>query len=324
MTTIVVPERVRVAHYVEQVQKLHSSPAVVLSVLKVLEDPDFDIRDVVACLAHDPGLSAALLRLVNSSYFGIKRKVASIRQAVAFLGRRSLRLAVLGFGLVDRLTRGAPAQVFESFWRRALTMAAVSAWLCERRSDVSADEAYTAGLLADVGVLVLTQVETNRYVPLHDKYPHGEELLHAERHEFGADHAAIGEGLLRYWGCPATMVAAVGKHHGPVLGQPILATTLQAANLLAEVLWTPQSPKLVTARRILQTEFNVDLDSFITLAVDTQRAVTNCSEMYRVRLTGQIDCDSLRKRSQELFTEQAIESSLELDSITSVIEQQGP
>lgn len=98
-------------------------------------------------------------RIPNSdSLFGLANKVSGVQHAVTYLGRRTLRIAVLSFGLVDCLMEATPAVLFEVYWRRALTMAC-AARLCAKGVNEDEDTAYCAGLFADLGVLVFAQTD---------------------------------------------------------------------------------------------------------------------------------------------------------------------
>src|SRR5690606_22797933 len=102
-----------IAKLLDRVKDLHSCPAVVQKVLQLTAEDDYDVGDVGLCLANDPALAGAILRFVNSSHFGLRSKIASLDRATMILGRRSLRLAVLNFGLTERLLAATPAKLFD-------------------------------------------------------------------------------------------------------------------------------------------------------------------------------------------------------------------
>ncbi|MGQ9503407.1 MAG: HDOD domain-containing protein [Thermogutta sp.] len=309
-------------HFLVKVEELHSSPAVIWRVLQLLKDPDFDVRDVELLLEADPALSAAILRLVNSSAYGLPQKITSLRQAILLLGARSLRLAVLSFGLVDRLTKGTPAKVYEDFWRRALTTASTASRLAKTYGTTNADEAYCAGLLAELGVLVLAQVDTRRYTRVYLTHRHGEDLCPAEQARYAFDHATLGERLLVRWGLPQPLAQVAGSHHRPDGEPEALHTVVHAGALLSDVLWMPQSVLLPHARQWLADHFHIDLDGFITLAMDCKQDILDNAEMFSIHLEGRIDIDLLRREAQRQFKQVALETSLEYDAMTAVLNQE--
>ena len=307
--------------FLDAVDELHTSPTVAWRVLNLLKDPEFDVRDVESHLEADPALTAAILRLVNSAAYGLPRRISSLRQAIMLMGTRSLRLAVLSFGLVDRLTRGTPAQVYDDFWRRALTTAVAAARLSREVQRSAADEAYSAGLLADLGVLVLAQVDTNRYVKLYTQHPHGTTLQEAETSRYGFSHAALGGRLLSRWGIPNPLPMAAADHHLPPVGDALLFQTVYAGTLLADVLWTPGSPLLPQIQALLERRFDFDLDGFIDLAMECKADIADAAEMFAVRIEGEIDCRRLRLEAARRFREEAIDTAIDYDGVTAVLDQ---
>ena len=305
---------------IDQIEELHSSPTVVLKVFNLLKDPDFHTPELENCIKADPALAAAILRLVNSSRFGLSRTISSLSQAVALLGARSIRLAVFSFGLVDRLTRGTPAEVCQDYWRRALTMAAAASRLCSGNKTVPPDEAYTAGLLADSGVLLFAQVQSDHYVPLHAEHSHGPELIAAERKHSGFDHAALGARLLARWSLPEQLAQAVRSHHTGSSDGSALCQAVRAGDMLADVLWVPGTPRLAEAQQFLTAQFNLDLDGFISLAVECKNEIQSSADLFRVTLAGSIDCKDLLKRALDQYRSEAMDTSLDLDSLIAVVE----
>lgn len=305
---------------IDQIEELHSSPTVALKVFNLLKNPDFHMPELEKCLEADPALATAILRLVNSSRFGLARTIGSLGQAVALLGTRSIRLAVLSFGLVDRLTRGTPAEVCQEYWRRALTMAAAASRLCIGNKTVPPDEAYTAGLLADSGVLLFAQVQSNRYVSLHAKHSHGPELIAAERKYSGFDHAALGARLLARWSLPKQLTLAVRGHHTVSSNGSALHQAVRAGDMLADVLWVPGTPRLAEVQEFLATEFKLDLDGFISLAVECKNDVQSSADLFRVTLAGSIDCKDLLKHALNQYRSEAMDATLDLDSLIAVVE----
>ena len=305
---------------IDQIEELHSSPTVALKAFNLLKDPDFQMPELEKCLEADPALAAAILRLVNSSRFGLSRTISSLSQAVALLGARSIRLAVFSFGLVDRLTRGTPAEVCQDYWRRALTMAAAASRLCSGNKIVPPDEAYTAGLLADSGVLLFAQAQSDQYVSLYAEHSHGPELIAAERKHSGFDHAALGARLLSGWSLPKQLTQAVRSHHTGSGDGSALRQAIRAGDMLADVLWVPGTPRLVEAQEFLTAEFDLNLDGFISLAVECKNDIQSSADLFRVTLASSIDCKDLLKRALVQYRSEAMDATFDLDSLIAVVE----
>jgi hypothetical protein len=226
--------------------------------------------------------------------------------------------------MINRLTSGAPAEVCGDFWRRALTIAVASARLASRGKETPRDEAYVAGLLADVGVLVLMQVETEAYGALYRRYVHGTDLVEAEQREFGLTHPEVGERLLSRWRLPPSITEAVARHHASACGAEPVVRLVQAGDYMAHALWVPNSPRLGDIQAFLRREFAIHLDEFITFAVECQRDVQAQAELFRVNPRGMVDSSALRARAERQFREEALEIAIDWESTTSALEQNVP
>jgi len=316
------PNTMIMDRFIDRLERLHTAPQIAFQVLRLLQSEDFETRRLVQCLEADPALAASILRLVNSSYFGLARNVASLQHAVTYLGSRSLRLAVLGFGVLKQLVADAPAQLYQEYWRRSLTMASVASRLAAYNADLKADEAYSAGLLADVGVLMLAQLETKSYINLCQRVPHSTLLAESERELYGFDHGAIGAHLLHRWNLPEDLTDAVARHHTTSGPRNVLSLSTNVANLMADALWTTDAAQVQQARRLLETEFGLGIDGFITLAVDCKRLIQESAEIYQVQLAGQIDCDELLHEARKQYMDEAMEAAIDWDSLAAVVGQE--
>jgi HD-like signal output (HDOD) protein len=302
----------------ERVDRLHSAPTVALRIIEILRDPEFDIDEIVKCLEHDPALASSILRLVNSSYYGLAQSVSSIQQAVVYLGPRALRLTVISFGIVKNLTRNAPGRLYSLYWRRSLTMAC-AARLCAKRSKADGDEAFVAGLLADLGMLLLAQAHTGEYVRLAIANQELGKLIEVEQSCYGFDHADVTARLLERWQLPEEIAQATANHHQlHRYGKP-LTQLVYLANLFAEVLWTPRSPHMQALKILLSESIGCDTDALIDLALRCRQAVNESARFFRVHLAGTIDVDAVQRESRRQFETAAIDATLDLDSLEAVV-----
>jgi HD-like signal output (HDOD) protein len=300
-----------------RLEKLHSSPAVALRILEITRDPEFDIHEVAACLERDPSLTATVLRLVNSSYYSLPQRVTDIQRAIAYLGRRSLRLTVLSFGLSKALAQGCPKAIHQQYWRRSLTLGVAARKLAERTGDssVNPEAAFASGLLADLGMLVLAQLETEKYLPVCEAPDHFVTQVVNEREIFGFSHVEVGTRLLQSWHLPEEMIEAVSHHHkSPVDAQP-LSHVLKAANLLSEVLWTTDSPHMRLLLPLLKTRFDLGVDDLIVLATECKHAVEESLDIFQLRIDDEIDIEGLQREARALYEEAVFELSADLDHL---------
>jgi HD-like signal output (HDOD) protein len=269
-------------------------------------------------LSLDPALAARVLRLANSARYQLPGRVASLDRAVRQLGPRALRLVTLTFRLADGPAATAVNRLYQDYWRRALTLAVTAARVAEASGISEADAAYTAGLLADLGVLVLAEREGERYAPLYQSVAHGPNLLAAERRAFGFDHAAVGARLLQRWGLPESLVAAVADHHADPAGAAPLQRTVRAGDLMADVLWAPNSPSLPAAVNWLHQHFGIDQQGFVALSVACEVEVARRAKLWAPPAdTPAPAAADLLSAARRQFEEAALEAAIVLDSLLS-------
>ncbi len=314
-------DRKAIDSVLDRVNELHSLPQVAISILNLTRDIDYDVREVVACLENDPGLAAKILRTINSSRYGLRREVTNLRQAVALLGQRSLRLVAMTFSLVDGLSRGSASRLCQEYWRRSISMATLSSRLAKRTDLLDHNDAYSGGLLADLGVLVLAQVKQDEYVNMALETPHGPELLRAEQDKYGFTHAQLGAQLLTRWGFPETLVQSTQNHHDDIDNDNKLQLVTHAGCLMAEALWTPDSPQFPAARKLLEERFHLTTDDIIDLVVGTKADVEFNAGLFGVTIEGEIDVEALRQRAATKRAEVFAETAAELAKQASQDEQ---
>jgi HD-like signal output (HDOD) protein len=303
-----------VDRYLAGVEDLHSAPPVVRAVLDITRRLDYDVRELADTITSDPVLSAKVLRLVNSATFALPNPVTSIRQAVTMVGQRTLRLLVLTFSLVDRLTKGLGPQLYFAFWRQSLTTALVAGKLARSRRGVDPDTAYSIGLLSNLGTLALAQKEPIKYPEIFLSQPDDESLVAAEREAFGCDHAQLGARLLERWGFSAEGCSAVLYHHELRATTTPIELVVLAASMTAEMMWNSNSTQAANARSLLRVEFDCDTDKLIGLVMYCRDELSNQADLYGIESTSQFRVDDLIDEARKLFTSASIETAIDFDS----------
>ncbi|TWT78256.1 HDOD domain protein [Posidoniimonas polymericola] len=195
---------------VTEAGNLYSLPSVAIEVLQLTERPTVDVQQLKEAIQRDPALSAKLLRVVNSSLFGLSGRVADLNQALALLGVEPLKVLVLGFSLPDGLFAEMAGEPLRRYWTVALTRAVCAKSLAKLFRGVSPDEAFLAGLLRDLGMLVMVQQLGEpylRFLALANDAP--EQLTALERQSLGFDHTQLTADLMRAWRLPDSLADAV-------------------------------------------------------------------------------------------------------------------
>ncbi|MEQ8847014.1 HDOD domain-containing protein [Botrimarina sp.] len=235
--------------------RLYSLPTVALEVMRLTDEPTVDAQALCECLQSDPALASKLLRVVNSSLYGLPAKVTSLPQAVALLGVRPLKLLVLGFALPDKLFEGLRADELRRYWSGTLTTAGAARALAETRWGRLGDEALVAGLMQGVGRLALLGQLGEPYAGLLAATQSGRPdrgrlaAEPAELEALGFDHRQLSAALLRRWGLPECFSDAIELQSS----DPATLDRLRGdAACLAQSLWlASRAARLLVDRELL-------------------------------------------------------------------------
>lgn len=237
-TSIEIVQRIQFDEIVKQIQDLPSLPAVVMELLTSIDQEDVDISVLAKKVSQDQALTAKTLRFANSSFYGTQSKVTTIQQAIALLGVANVRNLITAAAISGSFPENQCAGFsFKGFWRHAMATA-VCAQLLARHVHVNPDYAFTAGLLHDIGRLVLVTRFPKHYADAiayrseYDCY-----MLEAERAVLGIDHVIAGHALAVHWHFSEIMQHAIVGHHEPEnAGNGMLVSVVHVANSIAHAL----------------------------------------------------------------------------------------
>ena len=223
---------------VRTLDDLPSLPAVVMELLNSIDQDDVDISVLAKKVSYDQALTAKTLRLANSSLYGLQVKVTTIQQAITYLGFQTTRNLITAAAVTGCFAEGhCPGFDHKAFWRHSIATAACAKVLA-RQMRFNQDYAFTAGLLHDIGRLVLVSCFPNQYSEtIHYREQHDCYLLDAERAVLGVDHVDAGLALAEHWNFSDTMRLAIGGHHDPEApGAGFLATIIHVADAIVHAL----------------------------------------------------------------------------------------
>lgn len=195
--------------------------------MDALADPCYTASSVADAVSHDPGLASRILGLANSAQFGLSRRVSELETAIGLVGTSMVQTLAIanGAALLDRTGAMADAR------RHAFEVAA-AARLLAPIAGVRASDAFAAGLLHDLGELLLMQMRPTDYAGLYGSFLAHDHQLVVERDVFGTDHALLaGEHLLE-WRVPEVIADAVADHHDPFPGSHGVTIVVAAADEL--------------------------------------------------------------------------------------------
>ena len=199
----------------EQTDKLPNVPEVVRQLIQQLNNPAADYGEIADKVSKDQTLSLKILRLVNSAHFGLSRKVSSIDQAVVMLGMVRLKTLVIASGIA-----GSVKQVdgldLKKFWSESFRVAALAKWFAERDTNVDPDIAFTAGLIHNIGRLLLHLAQPMRAQAIQTLIEESNcSRSDAEMERLNFTSPEAGQALLDLWKFPAELGIAVRQHKQP-------------------------------------------------------------------------------------------------------------
>jgi putative nucleotidyltransferase with HDIG domain len=194
---------------------LPTLPHILLKLLDACNRDNIDFDEVAAIVSTDPALSAMLLKLVNSAYFGLPRKIQDVSQAVVYVGASGMKNMALCSCLVEAFPKPEKNGQFnlKLFWWHSLRCAFLAKLLAEKLEFDASDNAFMSGLLHDIGKIVLWNHLGSPYAEVFERYKEDESCLLREEERLGATHSDVGAWLLRRWKFPDDISDPVRYHH---------------------------------------------------------------------------------------------------------------
>ena len=268
-TTRLTPQDIRRA--VARIERLSTVPHLLAEMLQVIDNPNSGARDLEAVIATDPAVTANVVRVANSAFYGFPRQVATVTDAAVLLGFEEVKRVVLAVSVFDLtgMYRGGTFRR-EDVWMHSLACA-IAADLLQHDLRARLPYSYTAGLLHDIGKIVIDQFFPEHMQEILQAIEReGVDMIQAERQTLGVTHADIGYLLGKVWKFPPVLTDAIRFHHDPLRckGSYVLTSIVHVANHVAGMfgetrLYVGPAPELDTsALQIL----NIDARTLMDLA----------------------------------------------------------
>ncbi|MCF8037683.1 MAG: GGDEF domain-containing protein [Desulfohalobiaceae bacterium] len=201
---------------IDHLEEFPALPGVALKILEKIKDPNAPLCQLAEILATDPPLSAKVLMLVNSPYFGLRRKITNLPHAVNLLGEESLKYIALSFSLINLLGTDKKFFNYSLFWKESLTCAVICRLMAKDLDLPDAEDYYFLGLIHNIGKLALVRSYPRQYALVMDKVKkEGAEFHVAENEVLGCNHMEAGACLVNSWGLPEDFSLPILYHHYP-------------------------------------------------------------------------------------------------------------
>ena len=221
------------------IEGLPSFPSIVQKVLSMVSNPDANFQELTQEISRDPGLTAAIIRLSNSAYYSPSREIRSVQEAIVTLGLRTVKDIVLvttSKGILKQKIEGYKLDASD-LWDHSLLVAGLSARIAEKTGAVGPDVAFTAGLMHDVGKVVLASFFRKIYRKIDMEMQENPQLrfTELEKKHMGFTHGEVGAHLLKIWHFPKELIEAALFNYHPEKAKinPELTSIVHVANMIA-------------------------------------------------------------------------------------------
>lgn len=210
--------RVSIDTIVEAVNDLPMMPHIVVKIMELTEDPGATAQDIGNIISQDQSLTAKILRMANSAYYGYSRRIGTVTEAIVVLGFAAIRSLVLTASMSDLLNREVEGYALGpgELWNHSLGTAIAARWIARKTCYGKPEVAYTAGLLHDVGKVILNKHVKEAYVDVLEEVQRARmPFCDTEDVILGFNHADVGGRVARKWKLPREIIEAISLHHKP-------------------------------------------------------------------------------------------------------------
>ncbi len=222
---------------VQTIIQLPALPAIAEEVVEMVENPKTSASEIGRVISMDPGLTAKVLKIANSAFYGFPKKISTVEFAIVVLGFETLREIVISISLVNTLQKKTDSTFnTQQFWDHAIYTGVIGRRLARDLGYRVSGEVFVGGLLHDMGISTLSQYFAPEYERITELVNNTDlTWLQAEKNVLGTTHAEIGGWLAERWNFPSTLIEAVSMHHEPLRAKenPELVSIIHCADVIA-------------------------------------------------------------------------------------------
>lgn len=266
--------------------KMKTLPQTAIRLSKLVADDSSSLKEIENVIRMDPTLVLRVLRLANSSYYGLQEKVDSVARALVYIGIKNLRNTIVIETLKDVFKNSQEGEIFSrtTLWLHSAAVAICSRMIAERLFKAKGEDAFLCGILHDIGLIVEDQVATDLFIKTCQAYEPGEkQITEYERETIGTDHCAVGYGLAMEWKLPPEVHDGIRNHHKQVskISPSDLAGVIQVAEYFAarlNIMPLRGMNGFISPR--LNEHIQHNLEAYKELARDLPVEIENAKEIY--------------------------------------------
>ena len=223
MGAITEAQQTIVDNAVSEISHIATLPEITLKIIELVEDPSSTAQDLHNIISNDPALCSRILKVVNSAFYGLPRQIGSINRAIVLLGLNAVKNIAIAASLTKLFRGGDLCSNFSAkdLWVHSIATAAASKLICDQLHLGLADEAFLAGLIHDIGIMVEMQAMRHELLQVFEDIKFDDDgvpdrdMIEAENRLLGADHQAFGAGLCEAWKFPKSFTYVTRHHHEP-------------------------------------------------------------------------------------------------------------
>lgn len=291
-------------YYRDQVYTLTNlltTPVIATEILKITREDKLSVYQMLPIIKKDPPMAQKILKIANSTYYGLKEKIESLRQAIVVIGMRELSHLVLSFSVMKLLmNRSDSGGYFEwkLLWKHSVACGHIAQMIDQYLKLTIPSSPYSLGLLHDIGKLVFFRIEPDRYLEA-IQLVKSESITasEAENEIFGISHADVGKWLAERWELPKTIVYAIGYHHKPKqipdTDYHICTSLVQIADLVCNLTsiqfgteFVQSIPREEEGWKIIQNKYEslktMDFERFVLSIDDEIETINKLVELTRI------------------------------------------
>jgi putative nucleotidyltransferase with HDIG domain len=270
-------------------EEFKTIPQIAMRVCHLIAREDSTIREIEEVLRLDPILVSRLLRMANSAYYGVRCRVESVAKAVVFIGLKNLRNLVVIDTMKDCFLREPAGLAFshKRLWMHCTAVGVCAQMISRRLLGTTGEDAFLAGILHDIGMMVEDQAQTTAFQAVMQRYRDGAQPILEEEHAvLGTDHCVVGGLLARRWKFPDDVQTAIREHHvlrthdAELMRLPAI---VQVAHYLADISGYREIPeRMENPKGILADHIRKRAAEYRILARDFAEEMKKASSFYEV------------------------------------------